>query len=80
MSSTEELIKALRSRKTISNGSGAEVIPKGIANQAADALESLQSENKSLRNELCQRCGRYVNSHNGSCNSCIWKGKKCQEK
>ena len=36
--------------------------------------EALQAENKALRNELCLKCGRYIDEHNGSCDGCRWKG------
>jgi hypothetical protein len=27
-----------------------------------------------LHNELCERCGRYLNAHKGACDGCRWKG------
>ena len=35
--------------------------------------DTLESENADLRNELCQRCGRYKQAHEGACNGCRWK-------
>lgn len=35
---------------------------------------ALEKENKALRNELCLKCGRYKESHNGACDGCRWKG------
>ena len=35
--------------------------------------EKLLAENKALRNELCQKCGRYREAHNGACNGCKWR-------
>ena len=26
-----------------------------------------------LRNELCEHCGRYKEAHNGACDGCRWK-------
>lgn len=26
-----------------------------------------------LRNELCNRCGNYINEHQGACDGCRWK-------
>lgn len=26
-----------------------------------------------MRNELCDKCGRYEYEHNGACNGCRWK-------
>ena len=40
---------------------------------AADLIESLQATNKNLRNELCQRCGRYREAHIGACDGCRWR-------
>lgn len=27
---------------------------------------------KDARNELCSKCGKFKNSHNGACNGCKW--------
>ena len=35
--------------------------------------EKLLAENKALRNELCQKCQRYREAHNGACNGCKWR-------
>lgn len=40
---------------------------------AADAIESLQSELRTCRNELCLRCGSYVMKHQGACDDCRWE-------
>lgn len=34
------------------------------------------NENKDLRNELCLKCGRYKEAHNGACDGCRWRNKK----
>ena len=41
--------------------------------EAQERIEELHAENKALRNELCQKCGRYREAHNGACNSCKWR-------
>lgn len=45
-----------------------------------DLIESLQAQlaasqrrAQDARNELCLKCGRYRESHNGACNGCRWK-------
>lgn len=40
---------------------------------AADLVESQQREIETLRNELCQYCGKYKRAHEGACNGCRWK-------
>ncbi len=47
---------------------------------AADLIESLQAQlaasqrrAQDARNELCLKCGRYHEAHNGSCDGCRWK-------
>lgn len=39
-------------------------------------VEQLRAENKTLRNELCLRCGQHHNAHLGACDGCRWKGEK----
>ena len=36
-------------------------------------LESSQRRERAARNELCQKCGKYKEEHNGACNGCRWK-------
>lgn len=51
----------------------------GAANtleQLYGTIEKLQAENKSLRNELCLKCGQYREAHNGACNGCRWRSKE----
>ena len=38
----------------------------------AELLESQRRE-QTARNELCLKCGRYREAHNGSCDGCRWK-------
>ena len=40
---------------------------------AADMLEQTQAERDVLRNELCFKCGKYREAHNGACDGCRWK-------
>ena len=39
-------------------------------------FKRLVTDNHNLRNELCQKCGRYKEAHNGACNSCKWRAKE----
>ena len=46
-------------------------------------LEMVRKQNERLlfslkdcSNELCQKCGKYVNDHLGSCDHCKWKDVK----
>ena len=39
------------------------------------ALAASQRRAQDARNELCQKCGRYRESHNGACNGCRWREK-----
>ena len=48
--------------------------------ESASLIESLQAQltasqrrAQDARNELCERCGRYLTAHNGSCDGCRWK-------
>jgi len=77
MSSTEELIQMLHKFTYWcgSSSNAAHDIHPTICDLAADALESLQAENKSLRNELCLKCGRGKEAHNGACDGCRWRDK-----
>lgn len=50
---------------------------------ASMELELVRKQNEKLlvslrdcANELCVKCGRYVNDHLGSCDSCKWKAVK----
>ena len=37
------------------------------------ALDASQRMAQDARNELCLKCGRYHEAHNGSCGGCRWK-------
>ena len=57
-----------------------------MARYAADLIESLQAQlaasqrrAQDARNELCLKCGRYRESHNGACNGCRWKEPKSEQ-
>ena len=39
------------------------------------ALEKYKADRKDLRNELCLKCGKYRESHNGACDGCRWESK-----
>lgn len=41
--------------------------------EIADLLERLAADRTELRNELCYRCGRYKEAHNGACGGCKWR-------
>ena len=38
-----------------------------------EQLAASQRRAQDARNELCLKCGRYRESHNGACNGCRWK-------
>ena len=40
---------------------------------AADLIEKLAADRKTLINELCQYCGKYKKAHEGACNGCKWR-------
>ena len=72
-----ELIKALKEDAEWAHGNEWETpITLGDhLDDAADALESLQTQPADARNELCQKCGRYREAHKGACDGCRWKEK-----
>lgn len=37
------------------------------------AVSNLMSELKNCRNELCLKCGRYKEAHNGACDDCRYR-------
>lgn len=39
------------------------------------ALAQKEKELSNARNELCYKCGRYAEAHNGACDSCKWREK-----
>ena len=36
-------------------------------------LHEAKSELAAMRNELCFKCGKYREAHNGACDGCRWK-------
>ena len=38
-------------------------------------LHEAKSELNAMRNELCCKCGKYREAHNGACNGCRWEKK-----
>ena len=36
-------------------------------------LHEAKSELDAMRNELCFKCGKYREAHNGACDGCRWK-------
>ena len=47
---------------------------EGLAQFAkAVAVKEEQSELHAMKNELCQHCGKYKNSHEGACDGCRWR-------
>ena len=40
---------------------------------AADPIEKLAADRKTLINELCQYCGKYKQAHEGACDGCKWR-------
>lgn len=36
-------------------------------------IKSLRTQLRNARNELCYKCGRYHEAHNGACDGCKWK-------
>lgn len=36
-------------------------------------LHEAKSELNAMRNELCFKCGKYREAHNGACDGCLWK-------
>ena len=37
--------------------------------------DDLKKELHAMRNELCFKCGKYREAHNGACRGCRWKEK-----
>ena len=41
--------------------------------QLQEELHEAKSELDSMRNELCFKCGKYREAHNGACDGCRWE-------
>lgn len=39
-------------------------------------IEELQKQLDAARNELCYKCGKYKEAHNGACDGCKWERKE----
>lgn len=51
-----------------------EDMKQGMAQLAkAVAVKEEQSELHTMKNELCQYCGKYKQAHNGACDGCKWR-------
>lgn len=51
-----------------------EDMSEGLAQFAkAVAVEEEQSELHTMKNELCQYCGKYKQAHEGACDGCRWR-------
>ena len=40
---------------------------------ACKERDELKKELAAMRNELCCKCGSYLEAHNGACNECRWE-------
>ena len=40
---------------------------------ACKERDELKKELQAMRNELCCKCGKYREAHNGACDGCRWK-------
>ena len=40
---------------------------------ACKERDELKKELDAIRNELCCKCGKYREAHNGACNGCRWE-------
>ena len=40
---------------------------------ACKERDEAKSELADMRNELCFKCGKYRDAHNGACDGCRWK-------
>ena len=41
--------------------------------QLQEELNEAKSELDAMRNELCCKCGKYREAHNGACDGCRWR-------
>lgn len=58
MNNYKELVSALRSKESRDN---------------RELLDAAANEIENLRDELCQRCGKYRVAHMGGCNGCRYE-------
>ena len=41
---------------------------------ASKERDAMKKELHAMRNELCCKCGKYREAHNGACDGCRWNG------
>ena len=41
--------------------------------QLQEELAHVKTERDAMRNELCFKCGKYREAHNGACDGCRWE-------
>lgn len=46
---------------------------KGTFTEVLEAHEEVLEAFESCRNNLCLKCGRYENAHEGACDKCRWR-------
>lgn len=74
----EALMKANDSLKDAIARRDAQIedMKQGMAQLAkAVAVKEEQSELHTIKNELCQYCGKYKQAHEGACDGCRWREK-----
>ena len=45
-----------------------------VAVSKTDKVLRLKEELHTIKNELCQHCGKYKHAHEGACDGCRWRG------
>ena len=43
---------------------------------ACKERDEMKKELREAKNELCFKCGKYREAHNGACDGCRWKERK----
>jgi len=80
--SLQEKVKELESKRVTLQAKiavEAESHCKTVEQMASEAethynvVKQLRNYLKDLRNEMCQKCGKYKYAHEGACDSCRWK-------
>ena len=70
----EMLIKALRDEAN--EAPAISSVGYSLMRKAADVIEEMEAAGRDFRdcrNELCLRCGAYIERHNGACDGCRWR-------
>lgn len=44
-----------------------------VLNECADKVEKIEKNYLDCRNELCLKCGKYIERYKGACADCRWK-------